>query len=165
MPSASRSRVTSRIFQLSRSTGGVPKLAVREAHVSMLGLDGDGHDHPKIHGGPERALCLYSLEVIAQLQAEGHPIFPGSTGENVTITGLAWDSLAAGTRLALGPEVIVELTRIASPCKQIIESFADRKSDRLAVPARGRWYARVLTAGLLRVGQPVTDAGRTSRSS
>src|SRR3954447_5109753 len=74
MPSASRSRVTSRIFQLSRSTGGVPKLAVREAHVSMLGLDGDGHDHPKIHGGPERALCLYSLEVIAQLQAEGHPI-------------------------------------------------------------------------------------------
>ena len=105
-----------RIFQLSTSRGGVPKLAVREARVTTLGLEGDGHAHPKIHGGPERALCLYSLEVIAALQAEGHPIFPGSTGENVTITGLPGTSLAAGVRLALGAEVIVELTRIASPC-------------------------------------------------
>lgn len=144
-----------RIFQLSRSRGGVPKLAVRDAHATTLGLEGDGHAHPKIHGGPERALCLYSLEVIAALQAEGHPIFPGSTGENVTITGLPWTALAAGTRLALGPAVIVELTRIASPCKQIVESFADRKSDRLADPARGRWYARVVREGNLRVSDAV----------
>jgi MOSC domain-containing protein YiiM len=144
-----------RIFQLARSDGGVPKLAVREAHVTTLGLEGDRHAHPKIHGGPERALCLYSLEVIAALQAEGHPIFPGSAGENVTISGLPWEALAAGTRLALGSAVIVELTRIASPCKQIIESFADRKSDRLADPARGRWYARVLREGGLRVSDLV----------
>lgn len=145
-----------RIFQLARSTGGVPKLAVRDAHATTLGLEGDGHAHPKIHGGPERALCLYSLEVIVALQAEGHPIFPGSAGENVTISGLQWDTLAAGSRLALGPAVIVELTRIASPCKQIVESFADRTSDRLADPARGRWYARVVSEGLLRAGMPVT---------
>jgi len=144
-----------RIFQLARSRGGVPKLAVRDAHVTTLGLEGDGHAHPKIHGGPERAVCLYSLEVIEALQAEGHPIFPGSTGENVTIAGLPWTALAAGTRLALGPAVIVELTRIASPCKQIVESFADRKSDRLADPARGRWYARVVHEGSLRVSDAV----------
>lgn len=148
----------SRIFQLSRSAGGVPKLAVREARATVLGLDGDGHAHPKIHGGPERALCLYSLEAILALQAEGHPIFPGSTGENVTITGFAWTTLAAGTRLHLGEDVVVELTRIASPCKQIVESFSDRNSKRLADPAIGRWYARVLREGVLRVGQPVTDA-------
>jgi MOSC domain-containing protein YiiM len=150
--------MTARIFQLSRSKGGVPKLAVREARAHALGLDGDGHAHPKIHGGPERAVCLYSLEVIAALQAEGHPIFPGATGENVTITGLPWATLAAGARLALGPEVIVELTRIASPCKQIIEAFADRDSKRLADPAIGRWYARVVREGLLRVGMTVAGA-------
>jgi MOSC domain-containing protein YiiM len=148
----------SRIFQLSRSAGGVPKLGVREAHVGELGLEADGHAHPKIHGGPERALCLYSLEVIEQLQAEGHPIWPGSVGENVTIRGWDWTSLATGTRLALGPEVIVELTRIAAPCKQIAESFADRSSKRLADPALARWYARVLRPGAVRVGQPVTAA-------
>lgn len=144
----------SRIFQLSRSAGGVPKLPVREAYANELGLDGDKHAHPKIHGGPERALCLYSLEVIAQLQAEGHPIWPGSVGENVTITGYEWASLAAGTQLMLG-DVLVELTRIAVPCKQILESFADRRSKRLAAPELGRWYARVLQPGMLRVGMPV----------
>lgn len=160
MPSASRRRASnvSRIFQLSRSAGGVPKLPVREAYADMLGLEGDGHAHPKIHGGPERALCLYSLEVIARLQAEGHPMWPGSVGENVTITGYDWASLAAGARLALGPDVIVELTRIATPCKQIVESFADRDSKRLAAPELGRWYARVLRPGLLRVGMSVTRA-------
>lgn len=132
----------------------MPKLAVPEARVTPLGLEGDVHAHPKIHGGPERALCLYSLEVIEALQREGHPIAPGTTGENVTIAGLDWSALAAGMRLALG-EVIVELTRIASPCKQITGSFADRNSDRLADPARGRWYARVLREGVLRVNDPV----------
>ncbi|MBV8761889.1 MAG: MOSC domain-containing protein [Deltaproteobacteria bacterium] len=146
----------SRIFQLAVSKGGVPKLPVREAHASELGLDGDGHAHPKIHGGPERALCLYSLEVIARLQAEGHPIWPGSVGENVTIAGYDWASLAAGARLALGPEVIVELTKIAAPCKQIVESFSDRSSKRLAAPELGRWYARVVRPGTLRVGMPVS---------
>lgn len=148
----------SRIFQLSRSPGGVPKLAVREARATALGLDGDGHAHPKIHGGPERALCLYSLEAILALQAQGHPIFPGSAGENVTITGYPWTTLAAGTRLRLGDDVLVELTRIAAPCKTILDSFADRSSKRLADPAIGRWYARVLSEGLLRAGQPVTLA-------
>jgi MOSC domain-containing protein YiiM len=145
----------SRIFQLAVSHGGVPKLAVREARCGVLGLDGDHHAHPKIHGGPERALCLYSLEVIQALQEEGHPMFPGSAGENVTITGLPWTALAAGTQLRLGDEVLVELTRIAAPCKQNVESFSDRNSKRLADPALGRWYARVLAEGVLRVGQRV----------
>ena len=136
----------------------MPKLAVREARAGALGLDGDGHAHPKIHGGPERALCLYSLEVIRALQEQGHPIFPGSVGENVTITGLDWASLAAGARLRLGDDVVVELTRIAAPCKQIVESFSDRNSKRLAEPPMGRWYARVLAEGVLRAGQLVTGA-------
>ena len=68
----------------------MPKLAVREARVTTLGLEGDGHAHPNIHGGPERALCLYSLEVIAALPGRGLPIFPGLAGENVTIVGLPW---------------------------------------------------------------------------
>lgn len=148
----------SRIFQLNVSKGGVPKLAVREARAGALGLDGDGHAHPKIHGGPERALCLYSLEVIRALQEQGHPIFPGSVGENVTITGLDWSTLAAGARLRLGEQVVVELTRIAAPCKQIVESFSDRNSKRLAEPAIGRWYARVLVEGALRVGDLVSGA-------
>src|SRR5437660_8273239 len=74
-----------RIFQLNMSPGGVPKLAVREAMLTTTGLMGDVQKFTDIHGGPERALCLFSLERILELQAEGHPIFPGAAGENITI--------------------------------------------------------------------------------
>jgi MOSC domain-containing protein YiiM len=149
---------TAWIFQLARSGGGVPKLAVREAMAGELGLEGDRQQQAKIHGGPDRALCLFSLELIEMLQAEGHPIYPGSTGENITIAGLAWSSLAAGTRVALGPDVIVELTSEADPCKQIAESFVDRKFTRLGTPGEMRWYARVVRGGMLRVAQPACIA-------
>ena len=79
-----------RIFQLNVSNGGVPKLPVREALLTPDGLEGDRQAHPQIHGGPERALCLYALERILELQAEGHPIYPGSIGENITVCGLDW---------------------------------------------------------------------------
>jgi MOSC domain-containing protein YiiM len=143
-----------RIFQLSRSGGGVPKHSVPEADVGELGLAGDHQKHTKIHGGPERALCLFSLELIEKLQAEGHPIYPGSTGENVTISGLAWNELAAGTRLQLG-DVIVELTRTADPCKNIGASFVGGRFQRLEQPGEMRWYCRVVQGGRLRVAMPV----------
>ncbi len=85
--------MTGQIFQLNISAGGVPKLAVREGQVNELGMVGDEHRFPDIHGGPERALCLFSLERILELQAEGHPIFPGAVGENITITGLDWQQV------------------------------------------------------------------------
>src|SRR6266480_7528908 len=98
-----------RIFQLNSSPGGVPKLPLREAMVVESGLVGDSHNFPEIHGGPDRALCLFSLERILELQGEGHPIFPGSVGENVTISGLNWALLEPGTQLSLGDEVVVEV--------------------------------------------------------
>lgn len=150
--------MTGRIFQLNVSPGGVPKLAVREAAVSELGMDGDEHRFPDIHGGPQRALCLFSLDRILELQAEGHPIFPGAVGENVTISGLDWGQLTPGKRLALGHEVLVELTSYTTPCNTIPGFFVDGKYQRISQkvhPGYSRIYARVLKVGTLRVGQPV----------
>jgi len=150
--------VNGRIFQLNISPGGVPKLPIREARVDRLGLAGDGHAHPKVHGGPERAVCLLSLELIQMLQAEGHPIWPGSTGENVTFTGLDPAVLAPGIRLALGDEVIVQLTRATEPCRFIAGSFLDgafRRIDHDKHPGITRWYASVEREGTIRVAQPV----------
>lgn len=151
-----------RIFQISSSPGGVPKVAVREAIVTELGLVGDSHEFPDIHGGPERALCLYSLECILELQAEGHPIFPGSVGENVTISGLNWSKVSPGQRLALGDEVLVEITTYTSPCNSIPASFVEGNYPRISQklhPGYSRVYARVLKTGRLTVGQTVRVKG------
>ena len=124
--------MSGRIFQLNSSPGGVPKLAVREAQVTELGLRGDDHNFPDIHGGPERAVCLFSLERILELQAEGHPIFPGAVGENITISGIDWNEVTPGQRLALGNEVLLEITSYTSPCNSIPDSFLDGKSQRIS---------------------------------
>ncbi len=80
------------VFQINLSDDGVPKRAVRCAELTTFGLVGDSQRHPDIHGGPNRAVCLYSLEQILNLQSEGNPIFPGSIGENLTLAGLDWSS-------------------------------------------------------------------------
>ena len=146
------------IASLNISRGGVPKLAVPEAEVTADGLRGDGHDHPEFHGGPERAVCLFSLERIEELRAEGHPIAPGTTGENVTVAGLDWARVTPGARVRLGPRVEVEVTAYTTPCRTIRGSFADGRFSRISQKTHPGWsrvYARVLTAGPLRVGDEV----------
>lgn len=147
-----------RIFQLNCSKGGVPKTPVPESRLTETGLECDRQAKRRIHGGPERALCLYSLERIEELRAEGHPVFPGSTGENVTIAGLDWSGVVPGARLALGEEVLVEVTSFVKPCKTIAASFRGGEFRRIShktSPGYSRAYVRVLRTGRLAVGQPV----------
>jgi MOSC domain-containing protein YiiM len=145
--------VSGRVVQLAISRGGVPKLPIDEARVGTYGIEGDRQRWKKIHGGPKRALCLFSAELIDDLRAEGHPIAPGATGENVTIAGIDWSAIDSGTRLSIG-EVTAQLTFVAEPCKQIAACFVGRDFRRLDRGAP-RWYARVVRAGLVRVGDPV----------
>jgi MOSC domain-containing protein YiiM len=71
----------SRVAQISVSAGGVPKRAVPAARVTTLGIEGDVQRNREHHGGPDRALCLFSLERIRALRAEGHPIVPGASAK------------------------------------------------------------------------------------
>lgn len=150
--------MTGSIVQVNISRGGVPKRPVFEAEVGELGIAGDGHANPDVHGGPERALCLFASERIAALQAEGHPIGPGTAGENITTVGIDWDAIRAGVRMRLGADVLIEVTRDTTPCKTIAGSFANgdfvRISEKLH-PGWSRVYARVLTGGTLRPGDPI----------
>jgi MOSC domain-containing protein YiiM len=157
---------TGRIVQLSISPGGVPKRAVAQARVGAEGLEGDGHRDAEHHGGPERAVCLYAMEAIRGLQAEGHAISPGAVGENVTVEGLAWDEVVPGARLRLGDEVRLEVTRYTSPCANIMPVFRDGDYARVSQkrhPGWSRVYARVLAGGLLHPGDPVRLLGPGER--
>lgn len=146
------------IFQINISAGGVPKQPVPLGEVTPLGLTGDKQRDRRYHGGPERALCLFSLDHIMALQAEGHPIYPGAAGENVTIAGLDWESLVPGVQLRLGPEVLVEVTGFASPCSNITAAFRDGAINEISQkkhPGRSRVYTRVLRPGAIRPGDQV----------
>ena len=71
------------VHQINVSDGGVPKYSVFEAKIDKEGLDGDRQRNLKVHGGPDRALCLFSLELIERLQDEGHSIDSGYNSESV----------------------------------------------------------------------------------
>jgi MOSC domain-containing protein YiiM len=146
------------IAQINISPGGVPKLPVPSARVTELGLEGDTHRDPEHHGGPERALCLFALEQIRALQAEGHPVSPGTIGENLTVEGLDWERVTPGARLELGDGVVIEVTRYTSPCFNIKKSFADGDISRVSQkrhPGSSRVYARVLKTGAITQGDVV----------
>lgn len=147
------------ILQVSTSAGGVPKRGVAgPVHVGLLGLAGDGHLDMVHHGGADRAVCLFSLERILALQREGHPIFPGSVGENITTVGLNIDRLAPGVRLAVGNELILEVTSYTVPCRNIAESFTNSEFSRISQkthPGWSRLYAKVLREGSIHAGAAI----------
>jgi len=146
------------VHQINVSDGGVPKLPVLEAKVTKSGLDGDRQHNLKVHGGPDRAVCLYSLELIERLQDEGHSIDAGSSGENLTVTGIEWDELEPGTRLGIGPDVRLEVASYCAPCDLNARWFRDGEISRISQktnPGWSRLYARVLQGGVVRPGDEV----------
>jgi MOSC domain-containing protein YiiM len=148
----------SRVFQINASDGGVPKLPMHSGEITPLGIEGDRQNDRVNHGGPDKALCLYSLERLVALQAEGHPIYPGSTGENLTLSGVDWAQVYPGTRLQLGGEAVIEITQYATPCTKLVSSFADGQFQRMHQdrhPGWARVYARVLEPGPVRIGDRV----------
>src|SRR5579883_1831110 len=53
-----------KVESINRSNGGVPKKPVSEVLITKLGLEGDHQQDRRYHGGPDRAVLLYSLEKI-----------------------------------------------------------------------------------------------------
>ena len=153
-----------RVLQVNvAAAGGVPKLPVVAALLTAHGVAGDRQLDRENHGGPDRAVCLFASERIAALAAEGHPIAPGSTGENLTITGLEWSELQAGDRLLVADGVVLEISGPAPPCRTIASSFLGGKFGRISEKSHPGWsrlYARVLVEGLVREGAPVRRVAR-----
>lgn len=147
-----------RLESINASRGGVPKAAMFEGLITERGLDGDHQRDLRYHGGPDRAIVLFSLDVIRALQREGHPVAAGSTGENLTVSGLEWADLVPGRLVQIG-EVQLEVTKYTSPCEKIAGSFLDCDFTRISQKRHAGWSrvsARVLAGGLVRMGDPVT---------
>ncbi len=148
---------TGTLAQINTSDGGVPKGAMASADVGPRGVLGDRQANRTHHGRPFQALCLWSTEIIDALRAEGHPVYAGAAGENLTVSGVDWSTLRPGVRLLVG-EVLCELSVWATPCRKNDQWFIGR-SDRIdheLHPGWSRVYAWVLEPGTVRTGDAVT---------
>jgi MOSC domain-containing protein YiiM len=155
---------TGTLVSINASRGGVPKLPRHQAVITAEGVDGDRQRDLRYHGGPERAVCLYSFDRIRELQQEGHAVSVGLMGENLTVMGLDWRLLTPGTRVQIG-DVLLLLTNFAVPCKNLSSYFDAGKIFRVSQKVHPGWsrvYARVQRPGTVRIGDSVSivEGGR-----
>lgn len=145
------------LVSINISNGGVPKRPLTSCVVTAGGLEGDRQRDLRYHGGPDRAVCVFSQDLIDALRGEGHPISAGTIGENFTWSGVSWNEMIPGATFDVG-EVRIELTAYAAPCNNIAGSFQRRQIGRVSQQANPGWsrlYARVLKEGTVRVGDQV----------
>jgi MOSC domain-containing protein YiiM len=140
------------LLQLNVSKGGVPKLPVLQARVTADGVEGDVQKNKKYHGGPNRAVCIFSTELYDRLRSYGIDLAPGSVGENFTTTGFDLQRLAKGRRLRVGDDCLIEITDVRVPCGSLKKWNEDLPE--LIVGYSG-WVARVVEDGYVKPGDVV----------
>jgi len=156
------------IVQVAVSNGGLPKLPVSGGLISFLGIEGDRHAHPEVHGGPSKAVLLVSSEVVEELKARGYPLFYGALGENLTTRGIDFRRLPVGCRLRAGG-ALLEITEARGPCSALDVYGASLKGEIYDARVKAgdsdspRWgmsglYAKVIEPGPVRPEDVISAA-------
>lgn len=113
-----------------------------------FGLEGDAH------GGPwHRQVSMLAQESIDKMRAKGLDVGPGDFAENITTEGIDLVSLAIGTQIKIGPEVIGEVTQIGKECHH---GCAIRQQAGDCVMPREGIFIKVLKEGTVTVGDEIT---------
>ena len=151
------------VRSINVSNGGVPKRSISHAVINDLGIESDKQANTKSHGGPMRALCLFSFELQEALNSVGHSIKPGDLGENLTVSGLDWNTVTPGKRFQIG-SVCIEITEYTTPCYKIAAYFKDEdfvRIDQAKNPGWSRVYARIIDGGDLSLNESVVPVKAT----
>lgn len=140
--------------------------------VAGLGVDGDAHSgatvkhRSRVARDPSqpnlRQVHLVHVELLEELRLQGHPVEPGSIGENLTTSGLDLLALPQGTKLHIGADAIVVITGLRNPCAQLdnfshglTEAVLDRTPDGQLVRKSGVMGV-VEASGAVAPGDPIT---------
>jgi MOSC domain-containing protein YiiM len=147
-----REAAIGKLIAVCVSPGSIPKRMVSVVRVTRDGLAGDGHAHAK-HNRPERAVSLFDLEILTQLQKEGFPLYPGAIGENLTVAGLHVQRLPPGALLEIG-DVLLRLEDPRKPC-YVLDAINPSLKDVIA--GRCGYMASVVRGGIIRPGLDVVS--------
>jgi len=94
-----------------------------KVYLDTLGFDGDGVADNKNHGGPDKAVCAYCLDHLPLWEKElGKELYPGSFGENLSITSLPETDIHIGDQFKIG-DAIIECSQPRQPCHKLNKRF------------------------------------------
>jgi MOSC domain-containing protein YiiM len=157
--------VAGTILQVNISRGGLPKRPIQAGFIGPLGVEGDLHDHPQLHGGPRKAVLIIASEIIDELQGRGYPVVYGALGENLTTRGLDLRDVRIGDRVRAGGAML-EITVPRIPCRQLdvygpsIQQEIYDPTVKALDASSPHWgmsgfYASVLAPGPVGAGDPI----------
>ena len=152
--------MTGTLAQLNISNGGMPKLPIPEARITAVGVEGDWQKNRQHHGGPDRAICIYSEELYEWLREQNIEATNGAVGENFTTRGIDLQKLDPGDQLQVGGNdgCIVEITKVRIPCSQLKKWDVDLPE---LIVGRSGWMAKVIKEGTARAGDAITVLRRS----
>ncbi len=126
--------------------------------LGTTNLAGDGQADLRVHGGPDKAVCVYPAEHYPHWRAElGLAFGPGAFGENFTTDGLSEASIFIGDIFRLAGGVVVQVTQPREPCWKLARRW--RVMDlpvRVTRTGFTGWYFRVLETGAVEAGEAFT---------
>ncbi|OIP22575.1 molybdenum cofactor biosynthesis protein C [bacterium CG2_30_54_10] len=127
---------------------GTPKDPIDESDVVMgFGLAGDAHG-----GDWHRQISLLGIESINTMKEKGLAVDFGSFAENIATSGIKLFALPIGTLLAIGKEVILEITQIGKECHTRCAVYY--KAGDCVMPREGI-FARILQGGKIRAADEI----------
>jgi MOSC domain-containing protein YiiM len=129
---------------------GTKKTPVAEVIIKEdYGVVGDAHADCLTH----RQVSLLAIESIDKMRSKGFDFLqPGDFAENITTRGIDLASLPIGTRLAVGKEVILEMTQIGKECHA---ACAIRQQVGDCIMPREGIFARVIRGGRVKAGDSI----------
>lgn len=130
-------------------TSGIFKQArTRPVQITGNGIIGDEQADLTVHGGPDKAICVYPEMHFAYWNSLlDQNFFPGAFGENFTVLETAEDEACIGDIYAHG-RVRFQITQPRQPCWKLARRWSVKELPAL-VQKTGKtgWYFRVLESG------------------
>lgn len=140
------------------STGIFKEPVAGRVIVRRLNLDGDRQADLSVHGGPEKAIYVYSADYYPAWRKELPEMdIPWAIfGENLTVEGLRDDTVHIGDHFRIG-STLVTVTQPRMPCYKLGLRFGrDDILKRLLASGRTGFYFAVLEEGDVATGDPIT---------
>lgn len=141
----------------SVSTGIFKEPVEGRIHLGRLNLDGDRQADLEAHGGPNRAVYVYTIENYRYWQEElDRPALPhGQFGENFTVDEMLEDQIHVGDIFRVG-SARVQVTQPRVPCQKLAIKMNDPTFVKAFLGScRVGFYLRVLDEGEVGVGDQV----------
>lgn len=127
-------------------------------------LAGDRQADLTVHGGPDKAVCVYPSDhyVAWRTELSMEACGSGWFGENFTVDGQTEQTVAIGDIYRVGA-ALVQVSQPRSPCWKLGRRWHRPDLPKLVVrSSRSGWYLRVLEEGAISAGEPLMLVERQS---